>query len=56
MGKEYEVDISEISPNGEGIGRVRNFMVFVDNVKVGDHVRVKITSFDSVSACADIVS
>ncbi len=56
MGKEYEVDISEISPNGEGVGRVKNFMVFVGNVKLGDHVKVKITRLDSVGADAEIVS
>ena len=45
-----------MSPNGEGIGRVKGFMVFVGKVKVGDHVKVRITNLDSVSADAEIVS
>jgi len=56
IGKDYEVDISEMSPNGEGIARVKGFMVFVGNVKLGDHVKVKITHLDSVSADAEITS
>ena len=45
-----------MSPNGEGIGRVKGFMIFVGNVKVGDHVKVRITNLDSVSADAKVVS
>jgi predicted RNA-binding protein with TRAM domain len=28
-GKEYEVDITETSPQGEGIARIKGFLVFV---------------------------
>jgi len=45
-----------MSPNGEGIARVKGFMVCVGNVKLGDHVKVKITYLDSVSADAKVVS
>ena len=48
--------ISEISPHGEGIGRVKGFLVFISNAKRGDHVKVKITNIDSVSAYAEITS
>lgn len=54
LGNEYEVDISEMSPTGEGIARVKGFMVCVANAKLGDHVKVKITYLDSVSADAQI--
>jgi predicted RNA-binding protein with TRAM domain len=50
------VDIIQMSPNGEGIASVKGFMVFIGNVKLGDHVKVKITSIDSVSADAEITS
>jgi len=56
MGKEYEVDITEMSPRKEGIGRVRGFPVFVPNAKLGEHLRVRITNLDSVSADAEIVA
>ncbi len=45
-----------MSPNGEGIASVKGFMVFVGNVKLGDHVKVKITYVDSVSADSEITS
>jgi len=54
-GKEYEVDITETSPQGEGIGRIRGFPVFVANAKPGDHVRVRITTSGPVAAGAEIV-
>src|SRR2546428_13476305 len=42
-GKEYDVDIKEISRRGEGIARVEGLVVFVPNTKPGDHEKVKIT-------------
>ena len=42
-GKEYEVDITEISRQGDGIARVQGFVVFVKNGKVGSKVKVKVT-------------
>jgi len=45
-----------MSPNGEGIARVKGVLVFVNNAKRGDHVKVKITNMDSVSAYAEITS
>jgi predicted RNA-binding protein with TRAM domain len=45
-----------MSPNGEGIASVKGFMVFISNVKLGDHVKVKITSIDSGCADAEVTS
>jgi predicted RNA-binding protein with TRAM domain len=45
-----------MAPNGEGIASVKGFLVFIGNVKLGDHVKVKITNLDSVSADAEITS
>ncbi|HII86006.1 TPA: TRAM domain-containing protein [Candidatus Bathyarchaeota archaeon] len=45
-----------MSPNGEGIARFRGFTIFVRNVKLGDHVKVRIINLDSVSADAEVVS
>jgi predicted RNA-binding protein with TRAM domain len=47
------VDIFETTPRGEGIARVKGFSVFVPDVKIGDHVTVRITRLDSVSADAE---
>lgn len=43
VGKEYEVDITEISRKGDGIARVKGFIVFVQNGKPGKKTRIKVT-------------
>jgi predicted RNA-binding protein with TRAM domain len=50
IGGTYEVDIVEMSPRGEGIARVKGFPVFVPDTKLGEHVTVRITNLDTVSA------
>ena len=45
-----------MSPNGEGIANINNYMIFVPNVKLGDRVKVKITRANSVAADAEITS
>jgi len=55
MGNEYEVEISQMSPNGEGLATIKGFWIFVPNVKIGDKVKVKITTIDSVSADAEVI-
>lgn len=54
-GKEYEVDIKELSRRGEGIARVEGFVVFVPNTKAGDHVKVKVTKVANRFATAEVV-
>jgi predicted RNA-binding protein with TRAM domain len=43
LGKIYEVDITEITGKGDGIARVQGFIVFIENGKVGNKIRVKVT-------------
>ena len=54
-GKEYEVDIKEVSRRGEGIARIEGFVVFVPNTKAGDHVKVKVTKVSNRFATAEVV-
>jgi predicted RNA-binding protein with TRAM domain len=42
VGKEYEVDITEISRQGDGIARIQGFVIFVKNGKVEHNVKVKV--------------
>jgi 23S rRNA (uridine2552-2'-O)-methyltransferase len=56
VGNEYEIEITQMVPNGEGTAIVKGFTIFVPNVKVGDKVKVKITRLDSVSADAQVIS
>lgn len=43
-GEEYEVKIEDLGKEGDGITRVEGFVVFIPDTKVGDEVKVKITS------------
>ena len=55
VGKEYEVDIIEISRKGDGIARVQGFVVFVGNATVGNKIRIKVTEVADRFAKATIV-
>ncbi|MGC2681173.1 MAG: TRAM domain-containing protein, partial [Candidatus Nitrosopolaris sp.] len=35
VGKEYEVDVTDISRKGDGIARIQGFVIFIENGKVG---------------------
>jgi predicted RNA-binding protein with TRAM domain len=55
MGKEYDVQVTERSDRGDGIARIQGFVVFVKNGKVGDKVKVKVTSVGNRFAIGEIV-
>ena len=54
-GKEYAVEIKELSRRGEGIARVDGFVVFVKDTKPGDMVKVKITRVGERFATGEVV-
>jgi predicted RNA-binding protein with TRAM domain len=54
VGKEYEVDITEISRHGDGIARIRGFVIFVKGGHIGEHVKIMITETRSRFAIARI--
>ena len=54
-GKEYDVDIKEISRRGEGIARVEGLVVFVPNTKPGDHLKIKITRVSNRFASGEVI-
>jgi len=43
VGEEYDVEITEVGSKGDGIARIKNFVVFVPGSKKGDkkHIRIK---------------
>jgi predicted RNA-binding protein with TRAM domain len=55
MGKEYEVEVMEMSRRGEGIVKIQGFVVLVANGKLGDHVKIRITRVGGMTANAEIV-
>lgn len=55
-GKEYDVQISEISRKGDGIARVQGFVIFVKDGKVGQNAKIKVTQVGNRFATAEIVN
>jgi predicted RNA-binding protein with TRAM domain len=51
IGDEYEVEIEDMTPRGDGIAKIKGFPVFIGNAKPNEHVKIKIT--DIGSGCAD---
>lgn len=43
VGEEYDVEVTETGSRGDGIARVKNFVVFIDGAKQGEKVKIKIT-------------
>jgi len=44
VGKEYDVEITELSRRGDGVAKISGFIIFVKNSKVGQKTRIKIES------------
>jgi 23S rRNA (uracil1939-C5)-methyltransferase len=55
IGKEYEVDVIDMSPNGEGIAKIKTFPVFIKGAKLNEHVKVRITALVCGAADAEVV-
>ena len=55
-GEEYDVEINEVGTKGDGIARVKNFVIFVADTKEGEKCRIKITMVRPKFAVAEKVS
>ena len=55
VGKEYSVEILELSKKGDGLAKVKGFIVFVRGSKIGDKVRIRIDSLGPRFGLASIV-
>lgn len=42
-GEIYEVNINSVGEKGDGIAKIKGFVLFVPNVKKGDYVKIKVT-------------
>jgi predicted RNA-binding protein with TRAM domain len=52
VGKEYQVDITQIGDHGDGIARIQGRMIFVKGGHMGEHVKIVITEIRSRIAIA----
>jgi len=42
VGKEYDVEVTELSRRGDGVAKVQGFVIFVQGAKVGQKVKIKV--------------
>jgi predicted RNA-binding protein with TRAM domain len=55
-GKEYDVQISEISRQGDGIARIQGFVIFVKGAKAGQKAKIRVTRVGDRFANGEIVT
>jgi predicted RNA-binding protein with TRAM domain len=55
LGEELEVEITELSPKGEGIARNQGFVIYVADTKPGDRVKTKVIRITEKAAYAQVI-
>lgn len=55
VGDELEVNITDISPSGDGMSRIRGYVINVPNTKPRDRVKVRISRVGEKSADGNII-
>ncbi len=53
VGEEYDVEITQVGSKGDGIARVKNFVIFIPNTKQGEKCKVKIKEVRAKFAVAE---
>ena len=53
VGKQYDVQIAEISRKGDGIARIQGFVIFVKGGRVGEKTKITISSVGERFAIAE---
>jgi predicted RNA-binding protein with TRAM domain len=54
-GEEYDVQITEVGSKGDGIAKIKNFVIFVPGTSKGENVKIRITQVKARSAVAEVV-
>jgi len=55
LGETYDVSITDIAKEGDGIARIEGFVIFVPQTKVGDNVKIKVNKVMRKFAIAEKV-
>jgi predicted RNA-binding protein with TRAM domain len=55
VGESYDVSITDIAKEGDGIARIEGFVIFVPATKVGDNVKIKVNKVMRKFAIAEKV-
>ena len=54
-GERYRVRIEALGKGGDGIARVKGFVIFVPNTEVGDEVQIEVKSVKERFAFGEVV-
>jgi len=54
-GQEYDITIEGIGTKGDGIGKIKGFVVIVPNTKEGDTVKIKVNALRGKVAFGEVV-
>ena len=54
-GEEYTVSITETSQRGDGVARIKNFVIFVPGTKSGDTVKIRIKEVRGKHAVGEVI-
>ncbi|MEM0363959.1 MAG: TRAM domain-containing protein [Candidatus Nitrosocaldus sp.] len=55
-GQEYTVRIDEMSKKGDGVARIKGFVIFVHGAEIGKEYKIRISNVANRFATAEIVS
>ncbi|MFH1682567.1 MAG: TRAM domain-containing protein [Candidatus Woesearchaeota archaeon] len=55
-GQEYEVEIESVGEKGDGIAKIKGFVLFIPKTQKGDYVKVKVTKVLKSVGFAEVVS
>jgi predicted RNA-binding protein with TRAM domain len=55
LGEKLEVEITELSPKGEGIAKNQGYVIYVADTKPGDRAKVKVVRITEKAAHATVI-
>jgi predicted RNA-binding protein with TRAM domain len=55
LGEELEVNITDLCPSGDGMSKIRGYVIIVPKTKPRDHVKIKVTRVGEKTAIGEII-
>ena len=55
LGEELEVNITDLCPSGDGMSRIRGYIIIVPKTKPRDRVKIKVTQVGEKTAIGEII-
>jgi predicted RNA-binding protein with TRAM domain len=55
LGDELEVNITDISPSGDGMSKIQGFFIHVHNSKPRERVKIRVTKVGEKAATGEII-